>query len=107
VRQVFQHLSNAQVAHALSKLHGYERVLVTEHHPSDGPKVRPNLDKVHGFDTRLDRRSGIYLDAAPFSIPKKELELVLELPFSDFESGRDQGVLRTYEWTPASAGASA
>ncbi|MCP4239962.1 MAG: class I SAM-dependent methyltransferase [bacterium] len=68
IRQVFQHLSNEQVASVLAKLSQYPLVLVTEHQPTDLAAARPNLDKLHGFDTRLGRGSGVFLKPPSFSV---------------------------------------
>jgi SAM-dependent methyltransferase len=65
VRQVFQHLSNEQIACVLEKLSQYPLVLVTEHQPTDLASATPNLDKVHGFDTRMGRKSGVFLEHPP------------------------------------------
>lgn len=96
VRQVLQHLSNQQIQSVLAKLSQYPLVLVTEHQPSDAASARPNLDKVHGFDTRVGRGSGVFLEHPPFSVDPGRLELLLEVAYSDFDTPLDQGVLRTY-----------
>ncbi len=68
LRQVLQHLSNRQIVRILPKLRRYRYILVTEHLPSDGTRVRPNLDMPHGPDVRLRKRSGVYLDQPPFNV---------------------------------------
>jgi hypothetical protein len=82
VRQVFQHLSNAQILRVLPRLSHYHYVLVTEHQFLQ--TSRPNLDKLPGPDIRKD--SGVFLELPPFS---QTCETVLEVPLSDAE------VLRT------------
>lgn len=87
IRQVLQHLSNAQIARILDKLAG-ERVVVTEHIPG-GNARHPNRDKPAGPDIRLYFDSGVYLEYPPFN---QQLETLLEVP-APF-NGRD-AVLRT------------
>lgn len=66
LRQVLQHLSNAQILKILPKLSQYEHVLITEHYPSPNARVVPNRDKPHGHDTRILDDSAVFLEAAPF-----------------------------------------
>jgi len=66
VRQVLQHLSNAQIEGVLRNVERYRHVLVTEHYPALDVAVRPNVDKPCGEDVRVYDDSGVYLDAAPF-----------------------------------------
>jgi Methyltransferase domain len=66
IRQVLQHLSNAQIELVLPKLARYEFVIVTEH-VYEGPGFKPNMDKPQGPGTRIPRQSGVYLDAPPFN----------------------------------------
>ena len=65
VRQVLQHLSNAEILHILPKLTKYRYTIVTEH-VYTGRGLRPNLDKPHGPGTRIPRRSGVFLECHPF-----------------------------------------
>jgi len=65
VRQVFQHLSNAQILSALDKLSPYPLALISEHVPRK-PRVF-NLDKSQGPHIRASYGSGLYLDRPPFS----------------------------------------
>jgi SAM-dependent methyltransferase len=66
IRQVLQHLSNAQIATILPKLARYRHVLITEHYPAPGPHVVPNRDKTHGHDTRIEDDSAVFLEHTPF-----------------------------------------
>lgn len=78
VRQVLQHLSNAEITRVLGNLHGYKLVLISE----DVPK-RPrsfNRDKPHGPDIRAYYGSGVWVERPPFEIP---ISLVHEIPLSD------------------------
>ena len=65
VRQVFQHLSNAQILAALENISPYPYALISEHVPRN-PRVF-NMDKSHGPHIRASYGSGLYLDHPPFS----------------------------------------
>jgi SAM-dependent methyltransferase len=86
IRQVLQHLSNAQIAKVLANCAKYPFLLVTED-VYDKADARPNVDVRHGPDNRLSRRSGVYLDLPPYGL---RLEHVLELDCPETNS-----VLRT------------
>lgn len=76
VRQVFQHLPNADILCVLTKLRRYERVFVTEGQPvtRQGPV---NPDKTSNGDVRFDWRSGcgrgVELDQPPYGLPVEEI----------------------------------
>jgi hypothetical protein len=75
VRQVLQHLSNAEIAQAVRRL-DYSYVYVTEGHPRDrsGPL---NPDKAVGADVRFDWRTGVgrgvELDQPPYGLMTQEV----------------------------------
>jgi len=100
IRQVFQHLSNQQIAQILEKTRKYKWVFITEHYPSDNKKIRPNIDKVHGADIRLYSNSGVYLTEPPFSLPSSALTDVVEVRGAGVGEGYDEGVIRTYLYKP-------
>jgi hypothetical protein len=102
LRQVLQHLSNEQIQKILPKLARYGTVFVTEHYPTENPKIVPNVDKVCGAGIRLYKNSGVYLDRPPFNIPPLALQLLLEVPGHQSSVGEDEGVIRTYKFEPAS-----
>jgi SAM-dependent methyltransferase len=103
IRQVFQHLSNSQIAKVLPKLGKFRWVFITEHLPSDERTAVPNLDKVHGTDIRLMRNSGVYLHLPPFAIPQGQLATVLEVSGHGFDGGiAEPGVIRTLLYRPQS-----
>ena len=103
IRQVFQHLSNSQIAKVLPKLAKFRWVIITEHLPSNEHSAVPNLDKVHGTDIRLMRNSGVYLHLPPFSLPQSQLTTVLEVKGPGFNGGiAEPGVIRTLLWRPQS-----
>jgi SAM-dependent methyltransferase len=92
LRQVLQHLSNAEIASILRKLAVYRHVFITEQYPVSDLGVIPNRDKPHGPDVRLDRNSGVYLDKPPFALPR--VREVLRIPY------RGWGELRTFYIEP-------
>lgn len=73
VRQVFQHLSNDEISHALAQLKVYPHVLVTEHFPAESRPVVPNKNKPHGPDTRLIDDSAVFLDQPPFAVAVEQV----------------------------------
>jgi len=76
VREVLQHLCNADVSRVLNKLGQYEQVFVTEGRPGilEGPF---NPDKPSGpgvrWDWRTGRGRGIELDQPPFDLRVEEI----------------------------------
>jgi len=88
VRQVLQHLSNAEIAAALPQLAGrYRFLVVSEHLPAD-PNFIPNLDKPTGRDSRLQMKSGVVLTAAPFNFRPSGAHVLCE-------AMEGNGVIRT------------
>ena len=67
LRQVLQHLSNAQIAAILPKLAIYDHVIITEHVPAG--EFPANIDKPNGPGTRLSRNSGVVIGRQPFGLP--------------------------------------
>lgn len=78
VRQVLQHLSNAQIDRVLKRLSSFRYVIVAEHHPAR--LLRPNLDKDTGADTRIDFDSGVYLEHPPFTVKNVRVIATTPLP---------------------------
>ncbi|WP_026839558.1 class I SAM-dependent methyltransferase [Gillisia sp. JM1] len=81
LRQVLQHLSNAEIQSLVSKLTDYKYVILTEHLP-EGDFV-PNKDIISGQGIRLKKRSGINLLAAPFNLKVKEEKQLLSVVLND------------------------
>ncbi len=77
LRQVLQHLSNAEVKSIVSKLTNYQYVILTEHIP-EGDFV-PNKEIISGQGTRLKKSSGISLLEFPFSLKVKEEKQLLSV----------------------------
>jgi len=107
VRQVLQHLSNAQIRKVLRNISAYELVILTEHYPPDDRVIARNIDKVQGPDTRLNVGSAVYLADPPFSLSNLELLLEFKLPATGDGSTEvyKTGVIRSYLWRPGSAAA--
>ncbi len=75
VRQVFQHLSNADIQAVLRQMN-YSALYVTEGHPVR--QVGPvNPDKVIGASVRFDWKTGqgrgVELNQAPYNLPSREV----------------------------------
>jgi hypothetical protein len=77
LRQVLQHLSNAQIAKILPKLSIYDHVIITEHVPAG--EFRVNVDKPNGPGTRLSRSSGVVVGREPFGMPGFSPQTLLEV----------------------------
>ena len=103
VRQVLQHLSNAEITAILARLDPYRWVFITEHQPAATACIAPNIDKVHGEDVRVAFGSGVFVDKAPFSLPPELLDVVLEVPGTSLGPGVDPGIIRTILYTPKQA----
>jgi len=76
VRQVLQHLSNAQIMRAVSKIKAkYKYLVLTEHLP-DSRNFKHNLDKPAGPDIRREIKSGVVLTSEPFNLaPQSQREI--------------------------------
>jgi SAM-dependent methyltransferase len=70
IRQVLQHLSNAEVQGVLNKLSDFKYLIVTEHLP-EGDFI-PNKEIISGQGIRLKKGSGINLLEPPFNFQVKE-----------------------------------
>jgi SAM-dependent methyltransferase len=67
IRQVLQHMSNAQIQALLPKLRPFRWAVITEHTSSD-PGFVPNVDKPPGPGIRVPHGSGVVLGAPPFNL---------------------------------------
>ncbi len=75
LRQVLQHLSNAEVENIVGKLANFKYAIVTEHIPEGD--FTPNKDIISGQGIRLKKQSGVNLLAPPFNFKiKAEKQLV-------------------------------
>lgn len=84
IRQVLQHLSNAEVARVVPQLgRKFRHLLLTEHLPA-AATFEPNLDKPTGADIRpLVNGSGVVLTSPPFDLSVAEQRRLCEVRDSD------------------------
>lgn len=75
LRQVLQHLSNAEVQKVVAKLTNYKYVILTEHLPNG--HFTPNKDIISGQGIRLKKQSGLDILKAPFNFKPKEVKELL------------------------------
>lgn len=92
LRQVLQHLSNAEIEAILGKLRDFKHVILTEHIPTGD--FEPNLDIISGQGTRLKKGSGVQLTKAPFHFQVKAQRQLVAVPLED-----DQSVIVTTLYT--------
>ena len=92
LRQVLQHLSNAEIQSIAAKLKHYKYVIVTEHVP-EGPFI-PNKDIISGQGIRLKKHSGVDLLAPPFNLLVQEKKQLLSLIL-----GNNKGIITTTLYT--------
>ncbi len=88
VRQVLQHLSNAEIQSIVNKLVAFKYVILTEHIP-EGDFI-PNKNIISGQGNRLKVQSGVDLLSPPFNFKVKEARRL-----SIVELGEGKGVLLT------------
>jgi len=75
LRQVLQHLNNAQILRVVHKLYRYKFLVLTEHVPTNSDFV-PNRDKATGEGIRLRQGSGVVLTEPPFLLNAKSKSLI-------------------------------
>lgn len=83
LRQVLQHLSNAEIKSVVEKLYDYKYVILTEHLPEDD--FEPNKDIISGQGIRLKKQSGVNVLAPPFNFKVKEEKHLLSVPPPGFK----------------------
>lgn len=95
IREVLQHLSNAQILAILAKLRKFKWAIVTEGQPGPPGSFKPNRDKPHGGDSRALWNSGVVLSAPPFNLQR--VELLLSVPSAaPVENGLGDGRIDTF-----------
>ena len=92
LRQVLQHLSNAEVQNIVKKLTDFKYVILTEHVPAE--KFTPNKDIISGQGIRLRKKSGLDLLASPFNLKIKEEKLLSSVVLKD-----GKGIIETKVYT--------
>ena len=88
LRQVLQHLSNAEVELVVRKLTDFKYIILTEHLPEGD--FTPNKDIISGQGIRLKKQSGLSLLVPPFNLKVKEEEQLLSVTLD-----HSQGVIVT------------
>ena len=78
IRQVFQHLSNAEITKVLQNAEKFKYLIITEHYPSPQKEFVPNLDIPHGPSVRVQFDSAVVLDKPPFELKNVRLMLDVE-----------------------------
>jgi hypothetical protein len=86
IRQVLQHLSNADIAQVVAKLAQYEYAIITDHQPAGA--FTPNVDIPSGRYIRVGIGSALNLAEEPFRLSFLEERQLCVVPSSD-------GVIRT------------
>ena len=81
VRQVMQHLSNAEILKLVDKLVRYRYLIITEHLPIGN--FTPNKDIISGQGIRLKKNSGVDILEPPFTM---KTELIKNLATSSYDS---------------------
>ena len=76
LRQVLQHLSNAEIQNILKKLACYKYIILTEHVPLGN--YTPNQDIISGQGIRLKQNSGVNILEVPFNFKIKEQFIIHE-----------------------------
>ncbi len=92
LRQVLQHLSNAEILAITKKLANYKYIILTEHIPS-GDFI-PNKDIISGQGIRIKQNSGVDILKAPFHLKVKEEQHLGEYAF---KNNKGRIVTKLYE----------
>lgn len=92
IRQVLQHLSNAEIVKITKEIKKYMYVILTEHLPYGSFKA--NLDIISGQGIRLKKKSGVDISKAPFNFKFKSSKVLTEV-----ELGNNKGLIRTVVYT--------
>ncbi|SDI57551.1 class I SAM-dependent methyltransferase [Winogradskyella thalassocola] len=81
LRQVLQHLSNAEIQNVVEKLSNYKYVILTEHLPLG--EFVPNKDIISGQGIRIKKNSGVDVLEAPFNLKIVEERKLSEIFLDD------------------------
>ncbi|WP_250435101.1 class I SAM-dependent methyltransferase [Hanstruepera flava] len=77
LRQVLQHLSNAEIQDILFKLTTYQYIILTEHLPMGD--FTSNQDIISGQGIRLKHNSGVDITQPPFNFKVKSQQILNEI----------------------------
>lgn len=91
LRQVLQHLNNAQILRVVQKLYRYKFLVLTEHVPTSSG-FPPNRDKATGGGIRLSQGSGVVLTEPPFLLRAKSESVICT---TDEKLGQHPGLIKT------------
>ena len=75
LRQILQHLSNAQILKVVHKLYRYKFLVLTEHVPAS-PRFPSNRDKETGGRIRLPQGSGVVITEPPFLLRARSESII-------------------------------
>jgi hypothetical protein len=81
IRNVLQHLSNAEVQAVVDKLSRFNYVILTEHLPEG--EFTPNIDIISGQGIRVKKNSGVDITAPPFNFEFVRFKELLRIPFEE------------------------
>lgn len=81
LRQVLQHLSNAEIISIIKKLRVYKYLILTEHLPT-GDFI-PNKDIISGQGIRLKHNSGVDLLKSPFNLKALQQRVLNKIILED------------------------
>lgn len=93
LRQVLQHLSNAEIQKILPKLSNFKYVVLTEHLPTGN--FEANTDIISSQGTRLKKQSGVDLLLPPFNLKVSAKKQLLSVRVNN---GREVIVTTLYQW---------
>ncbi|WP_040279794.1 class I SAM-dependent methyltransferase [Psychroserpens damuponensis] len=88
LRQVLQHISNAEIQCVLAKLKHFKYIILTEHLPV--ADFIPNIDIISGQGIRLKKQSGVNVLVSPFNFEVKNERLLSSIILKD-----GKGVIET------------
>ena len=83
LRQVLQHLSNAEIKNIVNKLTRFKYVILTEHLPEGD--FTPNGNVISGQGIRLKKQSGVNILKPPFNFKVKNAEQLLSVTSKEFK----------------------
>lgn len=92
LRNVLQHLSNAEIQKIIKKLGNYKYIILTEHIPTG--KFTANIDIISGQGIRLKKNSGVNLLESPFNLKVKATKQFAE---SILENQKGQIITTLYQ----------
>ena len=78
VRQVLQHLSNAEIKKFVRNIEGKYKYLIVTESVSKSLFFVPNRDITTGPGIRIHKRSGVVLEKPPFNIKHSKVDILLE-----------------------------